>query len=82
MTSPPVRTSVTPAGHGGRQPHRRGMRPRPLASLLAAIRDWVARRRRRRSLTALSELDDHLLKDIGLSRQEAVRECAKWFWQQ
>jgi uncharacterized protein YjiS (DUF1127 family) len=29
----------------------------------------------------LSELDDHLLKDIGLSRQEAVREGAKWFWQ-
>jgi uncharacterized protein YjiS (DUF1127 family) len=57
------------------------MRPRPLTSLLATIRDWVARRRRRRSLTALSELDDHLLKDIGLSRQEAVREGAKWFWQ-
>jgi uncharacterized protein YjiS (DUF1127 family) len=41
----------------------------------------VARRRRRRSLTALTDLDDHMLKDIGLSRQEAVRECAKWFWQ-
>lgn len=81
MTSPPVRTSVTSADHGGRQPHRWGMRPRPLTSLLATIRDWVARRRRRRSLTALSELDDHLLKDIGLSRQEAVREGAKWFWQ-
>jgi len=23
----------------------------------------------------------YLLKDIGVSRQEAVRECAKWFWQ-
>ena len=81
MTRLPVRTSVTPADHGGPQPHRRGMRPRPPARLLATIRDWVARRRRR-SLTALSELDDHLLKDIGVSRQEAVRECAKWFWQQ
>jgi uncharacterized protein YjiS (DUF1127 family) len=29
----------------------------------------------------LTELDDHLLKDIGLSRREAVRLCAKWFWQ-
>jgi len=82
MTRLPVRTSVTPADHVGRQPYRGGMRPRPPARLLATIRDWVARRRRRRSLTALSELDDHLLKDIGVSRQEAVRECAKWFWQQ
>jgi uncharacterized protein YjiS (DUF1127 family) len=29
----------------------------------------------------LTELDDHLLKDIGVSRPEAMRECAKWFWQ-
>jgi len=80
MTSVLVWTSVPSADRGGRKARRRGL-PRPPASLLATIRDWAARRRRRRSLAALTELDDHLLKDIGLSRQEAVRECAKWFWQ-
>jgi uncharacterized protein YjiS (DUF1127 family) len=81
MTRLPVRTSVTSADRGGRQLHRRALHPKLPAGLSATIRNWLARRRRRRSLTALSELDDHLLRDIGLSRQEAVRECAKWFWQ-
>jgi uncharacterized protein YjiS (DUF1127 family) len=57
------------------------MPPRLSTSVLATIRGWLARRRRRRSLGGLTELDDHLLKDIGVSRQEAMRECAKWFWQ-
>jgi len=82
MTNLLVWASVPSAGHGGRKPRRRGLKCRPPASLFATIRDWAARRRRRRSLAALTELDDHLLKDIGLSRQEAVRECAKWFWQE
>jgi uncharacterized protein YjiS (DUF1127 family) len=57
------------------------MYPRLSAGLRAIIRCWSARRRRRRSLAELTELDDHLLKDIGLSRHEAVRERAKWCWQ-
>jgi uncharacterized protein YjiS (DUF1127 family) len=66
----------------GRKPRRRGVHPGPAGGLLATVRGWLARRRRRRSLGELCALDDHLLKDIGVSRPEAMRECAKWFWQQ
>jgi uncharacterized protein YjiS (DUF1127 family) len=38
---------------------------------------WRARGRERR---ALARLDDHLLRDIGCSREEAARECAKPAW--
>jgi uncharacterized protein YjiS (DUF1127 family) len=39
---------------------------------------WYGRARERR---ALAELDDHLLRDIGVSRAEAEREITKPFWQ-
>jgi uncharacterized protein YjiS (DUF1127 family) len=29
----------------------------------------------------LAEIDDHLLRDLGLTRQDVRRECAKSFWQ-
>jgi uncharacterized protein YjiS (DUF1127 family) len=29
----------------------------------------------------LLELDDHLLADIGVSREQALREASKRFWQ-
>lgn len=29
----------------------------------------------------LSEIDDHLLRDIGLTPEDVRRECAKSFWQ-
>ena len=38
---------------------------------------WQERGRLR---AALARLDDHLLRDIGLSREEAARECAKPVW--
>jgi uncharacterized protein YjiS (DUF1127 family) len=38
---------------------------------------WQARGRQRR---ALARFDDHMLQDIGCSRQEVARECAKPFW--
>jgi uncharacterized protein YjiS (DUF1127 family) len=38
---------------------------------------WQARGRQRR---ALARFDDHLLRDIGRSREEAARECAKPAW--
>lgn len=34
-----------------------------------------------RSRQTLDQLDDHLLKDIGLTRAEARREADKFFWQ-
>ena len=50
------------------------------SSLTATIRLWMARGRQRRHLVELAEWDDHLLKDIGVSRDAALREAAKPFW--
>lgn len=36
---------------------------------------------RRRGRQALLELDDRLLKDIGVTREQAERQSRKWFWQ-
>jgi uncharacterized protein YjiS (DUF1127 family) len=48
-----------------------------LGDLYLLVEGWVERRRERR---ALLELDDALLKDIGLSRADALREASKPFW--
>ncbi|AWI83693.1 hypothetical protein CEW88_08365 [Alloyangia pacifica] len=39
---------------------------------------WSERRRTRR---ALIDLDDHLLRDVGLERHVALREARRKFWQ-
>lgn len=46
-------------------------------SFVATLEAWADRRRQRR---ALLELSDHSLKDIGLTRSDAVEEGAKPFW--
>jgi uncharacterized protein YjiS (DUF1127 family) len=38
---------------------------------------WIERRRQR---DALAGLDDRALRDIGITRTEAARECEKPFW--
>jgi uncharacterized protein YjiS (DUF1127 family) len=43
----------------------------------ATLRTWLIRRRQRR---ALGDLDDHLLRNIGLTPAEVARERAKRFW--
>lgn len=47
-----------------------------LTGLLFKLQDYAEHRRQRRALMAL---DDHMLKDIGLSRAEATRIVAKDF---
>jgi uncharacterized protein YjiS (DUF1127 family) len=49
--------------------------------LLLTVRIWIARSRQRKALGDLAECNAHLLKDIGLSDEQARREAAKWFWQ-
>lgn len=46
-------------------------------TLRAVLGRWLERRRQRR---ALRDLDDHLLRDIGLDRSDALREGRKPFW--
>ena len=43
----------------------------------SAIRTWFERGRQRR---ALAELDDRLLRDIGVTFEQAKREAARPFW--
>ena len=52
--------------------------PRFPTSLLARFFDWRERTRGRR---LLGELDDRMLRDVGLSRADVDRECVKHFWQ-
>jgi uncharacterized protein YjiS (DUF1127 family) len=43
----------------------------------AVVARWIERARQRH---ALGELDDHLLRDIGITRVDAARESEKPFW--
>ena len=56
-----------------------------LSGLIAAMRStvgrWVSHLRQRRALREIAERNDfHLLKDIGVSQEEAMREADKPFW--
>jgi uncharacterized protein YjiS (DUF1127 family) len=48
---------------------------------LRTLELWIDRSRQRRQLGELAELNNYLLKDIGVSREEAMREAEKRFWQ-
>jgi uncharacterized protein YjiS (DUF1127 family) len=45
-----------------------------------AVRHQFARRRQRDALRAIAD-DPHLLRDLGLTRQRALDEADKFFWQ-
>jgi uncharacterized protein YjiS (DUF1127 family) len=45
------------------------------------LRRFLAWRDRARSRDLLLQLDDRMLRDVGLSRSDVDRECAKHFWQ-
>jgi uncharacterized protein YjiS (DUF1127 family) len=65
-----------------------GYRPRrlfPFGRLVAGARwtvgRWFARYRQRRVLREIAERNDfHMLKDIGVTQEEAFREADKPFW--
>ena len=41
---------------------------------------WIARHRYRRDLVRQLELGNHLVKDIGLTLEQALNEIEKPFW--
>ncbi len=51
--------------------------PRLLSVLARKVLTWQARRHGRRALTGL---DAHLLRDIGLTPEDAASEVGKPFW--
>lgn len=65
------------SGMGGGTIGLRMRRPQGfLTGLIVKLQDYAEHRRQRRALMAL---DDHMLKDIGLSRAEAARIVDKDF---
>ena len=52
----------------------------PAFGWLDTVRIWIARSRQRKDLGELALLNGHLLLDIGVSQDEALREAAKPFW--
>lgn len=50
---------------------------RLLVTAFDTLLDWQDRARQRHRL---GEMDDHLLRDIGLSRADLEQEVAKPFW--
>jgi uncharacterized protein YjiS (DUF1127 family) len=63
----PVRGTTQPSGRGT-----------TLRRLIRLLRRWRERAHSRRELR---ELDDHILQDIGLSRDTLLREPRRPFWQ-
>ncbi|MGB8400462.1 DUF1127 domain-containing protein [Bradyrhizobium sp.] len=67
--------------HPMREPWRAGFRAAAGRNLLSAcdhiIAIWLDRRQGRQELVSL---DDRQLKDVGISREEALREAGKPFW--
>lgn len=51
--------------------------PAQRPGLLATVQLWLERHRQRQ---ALLSLNDHMLKDIGVSRADAWQEAHKPFW--
>ena len=49
-------------------------------SLIKMIAQAIVRARRQRQRTSLAQLDDRMLRDMGISRLEAERESRKPFW--
>jgi uncharacterized protein YjiS (DUF1127 family) len=49
-----------------------------LSLIVARVRTW---RTRSRSRAGLRDLDERLLKDIGVSACDRTLETSKWFWQ-
>ena len=68
-----LRNSPTTAAIARIQP----VESRQSGQLLAAAETWLQRWRSRR---ALAELDERLLRDIGLTPSEAIAESAMPFW--
>ncbi|SMF32534.1 Uncharacterized conserved protein YjiS, DUF1127 family [Tistlia consotensis] len=70
-----------PAGFAARRPGARFYPRISLADgLLGLVRLLLLWQERANERLRLREMDDHMLKDIGISRVDALREGEKPFW--
>ena len=65
---------------GWYQADRHDSRPGAGGRWLQQIRLWRSRHRQRRALADVAAMNNHLLRDIGTSLQDAQREAVKPFW--
>jgi uncharacterized protein YjiS (DUF1127 family) len=68
-------STVQPSIAAAAPPHRSQA---ARAWLMATLREWL---RRSRTRSQIDELDEHLLRDIGLTRAAVRAESSKPFWQ-
>jgi uncharacterized protein YjiS (DUF1127 family) len=74
MSTHPAKASAARARYGGQLE-----RQSALGTALSMLAVWSARSAQRKALRELAQ-DGRLLADIGLDRQQALREAAKPFW--
>lgn len=67
-----------PSAEALAQPREHSRSAGLIGRAIEAVRVWRARRRGRRELAFL---DDRALRDIAMTRVDAIRECRKRFWQ-
>lgn len=62
--------------------HLRAHSSLPMVSRIAVQVAWCVLiwSQRHKSRIDLSQLDDRMLKDIGMTPREAAKESSKWFW--
>ena len=81
MSIPNARTLLARGIAPGVFSHSRAPLVRLVAATRSTVGQWFARSRHRRALREIAERNDfHLLKDIGVSQEEALREAGKPFW--
>ena len=59
--------------------HDNGRLSRLFESLSRTASAWIVHQRHRQAMGDLLQLDDHLLKDIGMSRGQALAEATRPF---
>ena len=76
----PLRAAATIRGAGEKSAGEKSAVGR-ISRCRRTIARWIGRSRQRWALRQIAEAyDTHLLKDIGVSREEAFREADKPFW--
>lgn len=63
-----------------RVPYRNTDQRTSASKCIRAVAIWIERSRQRRAIKELAGLNSRYLQDIGVSKEEALREASKPFW--